>query len=213
MLLSDLLTFLRSPLFEPLSLTSDYHVFAKTLVLLLLATGRRISEIAGLARDFKETNNTTVLRWVKDFTPKHWTQHFHPLSPSFTPLVGAQDDLLCPRRAYKEMCRRRNALTNSDNDMRLWMSNKQGLTKMFVDTVEKALIFKGSDPKIRIGPHQMRKLACSYNKKYFPKHEKKLFVKLGSKSMRVLKRIYIKAVPELLVSCVLPTGTFICPEA
>ena len=152
-LLSDLLAFLRSPLFEPLSLASDYYVFAKTLVLLLLATGRRISEIAGLARDFKETNKITVLRWVNNFTPKHWTQDFHPSSPSFTPLIGAQDDLLCPRRAYKEMCRRRNALVNPSNDMRLWMSNIQGLTKMFIDVVEKSQIFNDSDPNIRIGPH------------------------------------------------------------
>ena len=90
-LLSDLLAFLRSPLFEPLSLASDYHVFAKTLILLLLATGCRISEIAGLSRDIKETNKTTVLRWVNNFTPKHWTKDFHPSSPSFTLLIGAKD--------------------------------------------------------------------------------------------------------------------------
>ena len=111
------------------------------------------------------------------------------------------------------MCRRWNDLINSSNDMRLWMCNKQGLTKMFVDTVKNSLIFKDSDPKIRIGPHQMRKLACSYNKKYFPKHGKKLYVKLGSKSMRVLNRTCIKTVPDLEFSCVLPTGTFIRPDS
>ena len=208
-LLSDLLAFLRSPLFEPLSLASDYHVFAKTLILLLLATGRRISEMAGLSRDFKETKRTTVLRWVPSFTPKHWTQDFHPLSPSFTPLVGAQDVLLCPRRAYKELCRRRDALINTSDDRRLWMCNIQGLTKMFIDIVRNSQIFNDADPNITIGPHQMRKLACSYNKKYFPEHEQKLFVKLGSKSMNVLTRTYIRSVPDLQFSCVLPTGTFI----
>ena len=208
-LLSDLLAFLRSPFFEPLSLASDDSVFAKSLVLLLLATGRRISEISGLARDYKETSKIITLRWVKNFTPKHWTQDFHPFSPSFTPLVGAQDDLLCPRRAYSELCVRRNVLVNPSNDMRLWMLSTQGLTKMFIDVVQKSLLFKEADPNIKIGPHQMRKLACSYNKKYFPKHEKKLFTKLGSKSMKILNRTYIRSVPDLEFSCVLPTGVFI----
>ena len=209
--LSDLLVFLRSPVFEPLNLASDYHVFAKTLILLLLATGRRIGEMAGLSRDFKETKSITVLRWVPSFTPKHWTQDFHPFSPSFTPLVGAQDVLLCPRRAYKELCRRRDTLFNSSDDRRLWMSNTKGLTKMFIDTVKNSQLFNEADPNIPIGPHQMRKLACSYNKKYFPEHEQKLFVKLGSKSMSVLTRTYIRSVPDLQCSCVLPTETFIYP--
>ena len=212
-LLSDLLAFLRSPFFEPLSLASDDSVFAKSLVLLLLATGRRISEISGLARDYKETSKVTILRWVKNFTPKHWTQDFHPCSPSFSPLVGAQDDLLCPRRAYSELCVRRNALVNPSNNMRLWMLSTQGLTKMFIDVVQKSLLFKEADPKIKIGPHQMRKLACSYNKKYFPKHEKKLFTKLGSKSMKILNRTYIRSVPDLEFSCVLPTGVFIATHS
>ena len=43
---------------------------------------------------------------------------------------------------------------------------------MFIDVVKKSQIFNDSDPNIKIGPHQMRKLACSYNKKYFPKHGK-----------------------------------------
>ena len=91
------------------------------------------------------------------------------------------------------------------------MLSTQGLSKMFIDIVEKALIFKEADPNIMIGPHQMRKLACSYNKKYFPKHEKKLFTKLGSKCMKILSRTYIRSVPDLEFSCVLPTGTFIAP--
>ena len=82
---------------------------------------------------------------------------------------------------------------------------------MFVDVVQKSLIFKDSNPKIKIGPHQMRKFACSYNKKYFPSHEKKLYLKLGSKSMRILNRTYIRSVPDLEWSCVLPTGIFIAP--
>ena len=123
-------------------------VFDKNLVLLLLATGRRISEISGLARDYKETSKIITLRWVKNFTPKHWTQDFHPFSPSFTPLVGAQDDLLCPRRAYSELCVRRDVLVNPSNDMRLWMLSTQGLTKMFIDVVQKSVI-QGSRPQYK----------------------------------------------------------------
>ena len=89
-LLSDLLAFLRSPLFEPLSLASDYYVFAKTLVLLLLATGRRISEIAGLARDFKETNKITVTVGEE--------LYFKTLDSRLPPLVSVLHPLnRCPR--------------------------------------------------------------------------------------------------------------------
>ena len=91
--------------------------------------------------------------------------------------------------------------------LELWICNIQALTKMFIDVVKKS---QYSDPNIKIGPHQMRKLACSYNKKHFPEHEQRLIVKLGSKSMNVLTRTYIRSVPELHFSCVLPTGTLIC---
>ena len=50
-LLSDLLSMLSSPPFEPLDLADWDHVLVKTVILILLATGRRMVEIAAMIPD------------------------------------------------------------------------------------------------------------------------------------------------------------------
>ena len=48
--LNTLFTFLKSELFEPLENADMFHLTMKTVCLLLLATGRRASEVANLGR-------------------------------------------------------------------------------------------------------------------------------------------------------------------
>ena len=58
-----------------------------------------------------------------------------------------------------------------------------------------------------MGPHQFRKLASSLSRKFFQEPEKVLYRKMGSKSMSVLTRSYIRDVPGVRHTCVVPLGT------
>ena len=59
--LPSLLKFLRSPTFEPLSSCAWARLCQKTLALLLLASGRRISEITYISSNFSKCDNSVTL--------------------------------------------------------------------------------------------------------------------------------------------------------
>ena len=57
-------------------------------------------------------------------------------------------------------------------------------------------------------PHQTKKFAISYCRKYFPDAEKrKLHEITGNKVFSTLSRYYIRSVPRLRVAVSLPLGT------
>ena len=60
-LLDDLLHFLLSDEFEPLESVSIRRLVQKTLVLLLLASGRRISEILGISGSSSRKGGSPLL--------------------------------------------------------------------------------------------------------------------------------------------------------
>ena len=55
----------------------------KLLCLILLATGRRISEVGGLSMKHTPFNQGKSLQlfWIKTFKPKHYTTKFVPKHP------------------------------------------------------------------------------------------------------------------------------------
>ena len=103
--LTVLLEFLVSKEFEPLELVSSIRLTQKVLCLILLASGRRISEVTNISRLSAENTSPPglSLKWLKEFRAKTYSPKFHPPSPSIGYLISnrASDNLLCPVRAYK----------------------------------------------------------------------------------------------------------------
>ena len=88
--LNILLSYLQSGRFEPLDSVSPELLFQGTLCLLLLASGRRICEIAHLSRLFRldQSGNSLTLDWVDGFRPKHDDSVFRPDSPYISCLAS-----------------------------------------------------------------------------------------------------------------------------
>ena len=149
--LSDLLLFLKSPVFEPREHCSFTKCTQKTLALLLLASARRFSEISALSRLHSEDSTNIVLLWLSSFTPKHFTPTFHPQHPSFyalDPLI--EDRSLCPVRAWKIYKERRSVFTIKALSHRFWILSRNDLSKQFRSLVRDSRIFCGQGYR---GPH------------------------------------------------------------
>ena len=213
--LNNLFEFLNSIRFEPLA-TKDIDVIQeKLLVLILLATGRRIGEVANFS--LKHTSNFSgnliKLGWIPGYKPKHFTQYFQPKPPSFEALESeeADDRLLCPRRAfliYVGKILKGNQRPSSKDP--LWSKDTKGLTKLFKSVVSHSRQGLQLD-EVSIGPHQMRKLAASYSAVLMGNSkdlERTLLDRMGCKSMTVLKKNYILLTPSLNFKCVVPVGTY-----
>ncbi|CAL4122855.1 unnamed protein product, partial [Meganyctiphanes norvegica] len=100
--LNDLLLFLLTSQFEPLESATFIRLTQKALCLILLASGRRIGEIANLTRNYEEIVSppSISLIWAPEFVPKHHTPTFQSCYPSIDYLNSkvASDRLLCPVR-------------------------------------------------------------------------------------------------------------------
>ena len=213
--LNNLFEFLNSIRFEPLA-TKDVDVIQeKLLVLILLATGRRIGEVANLS--LKHTTNFSgnhiKLFWIPGYKPKHFTQCFQPKPPCFDALESeeADDLLLCPRRAFLIFTGKLlNGKQRPSSKDPLWSMDTKGLTKLFKSVVSQSRQGLRLD-EVSIGPHQMRKLAASYSAVLMGNSkdlERTLLDRMGCKSMTVLKKNYILLTPTLHFKCVVPVGTY-----
>ena len=166
--LDVLFIFLNSSDFEPLGLKDIRVVQQKLLVLLLLATGRRIDEVAHLALKFDcDVEGSQVrLSWLDGYSPKHYTSEFMPKMPVFDALDSnvPGDILLCPRRAFLTFIEMRNTSVSQPSTKHpLWLDNTEALTKIFISTVMQARDRVQLRDPVPVGPHQMRKLAASYS--------------------------------------------------
>lgn len=206
--LSDLLLFLRDGPFEPLESVSPKKLLQKTLALLLLASGRRISELAALSRHFRGEGRRTFLLWFPGFTAKWENKVFRPEDPSFLRMSSPneRDRLNCPFRAWKIFCQRRPSFAAPD-DTRFWTKNKSQLSDSFKDLVKSSRRFWGLPSDVSITTHQSKKFAASYCKRGFRNIEKSLPLRLGNKGMRTLNSNYISRVPSLRVTVTFPLGT------
>ena len=227
--LDTLLDFLKSDIFEPLDQVDFFHLTLKTLVLIILATGRRISEVANISRESFHCGNSTVLflQWVSEFQPKNFVlvekgkaknKVAIPSCPSISPLAvkGKEDRSLCPVRAFR-IFRDRTSGTGFSKVF-LWdhLSNKEKvnvskLTRTFIQAVEFSQTHAGIFGNPAIGPHQGRKLAASYGLLLCNnlRDERALMHAMGFSSLSVLRKVYINNVPPLSHKCVVPGGTYI----
>ena len=102
--LNNLFELLNSIRFEPLASKDIEVIREKLLVLILLATGRRIGEVANLSLKYTTLRSGNVIKlcWIPGYRPKHYTQNFQPKPPIFDALESEEPDdlLLCPRRAF-----------------------------------------------------------------------------------------------------------------
>ena len=62
---------------------------------------------------------------------------------------------------------------------------------------------------IKIGSHQIRKLAVSLSWKYFQGPKKKLCDWVGTRSFKTLNKIYIRDVDSVSFPCQVPLGTLL----
>ena len=219
--LASLLDFLCGPPFEPLESASFRALVRKTLCLLLLATGRRIGEIAHLSRLYKPSASSISLHLVPGFTPKHHTQTFQSSKPSIAYLDSDKSlsHLLCPVRAYFIYQRKSslwaNSLAPALRHHFLWSSpnsplpvSKGSLTSHFIALVHDCRRREGHPTDIPVGPHQMRRFAASYST-HVGHGEDKIKRVMGFSSVRILRKHYVGDVGPLRVPCVLPGGAFL----
>ena len=86
--------------------------------------------------------------------------------------------------------------------------SKASLTKCFVNVVRDSRIYNDLAVPAEIGPHQMRKLSASYAA-LVGQPETLVCKVMGFSSKKIFRKNYVAWVPPLLVSCVLPGGTFL----
>ena len=210
--LSDLLLFLQSNVFHPLEDCSFLRLTQKTLALILLASGRRIHEIAALSRNFRRSGDKVVLYWLKGFRAKNYRVGHYPEDPSIRKMTHStaspRDFRNCPVEAWKVYIKRRALVTNKFDDSNFWTHNYKFLFSAFKSLIADSRKFVKKSINIKRAPHQTKKFAISYCKKYFPDAEKrKLHVITGNKVFSTLSRYYIRSVPRLRVALSLPLGT------
>ena len=217
--LNTLLNFLQSDRFEPLDSVSFLRLTEKTLCLILLASGRRIGEVANLSRIYHDNHskNSIIMEWVPGFRAKNDNPGFQPPSPSMNRLVS-ENLSLCPVRAYKIYLEKSQCFLIPPNIQSfLWVLPNtpdnlilKKLTSTFISVVKDALRDADLSIDISIGPHQMRKLSASHAWKA-GQDEEIIREIMGFASLMILRKNYIAEVPNLNIACVLPGGSFSPP--
>ena len=162
-----LLSYLQSAAFEPLDSVPSSFLIQKVLCLILLSSGRRISEVAHLSRDHRLdlSGPSLSLLWVPDFRPKHDSPGFQAPSPSvfFLSPSMAPDLSLCPVRAYRTFLSVSRPWVSCPSPRArhqfLWAQpvktvplSVAHLTNLFVKAVQSALRYAGLRPVPKIGP-------------------------------------------------------------
>lgn len=210
--LSDLLLFLQSGEFHPLETCSFLRLTQKTLALILLASGRRIHEVTALSRDFRRSGNKVVLFWPRGFRAKNYRVGHYPEDPSIRGMThffaGPRDLRNCPVESWKIYVNRRSLVTNPSDDSNFWTLSYKALFTVFKSLISDSRKFVRESTKIKMVPHQTKKFAVSYCRKYFSDAEKrKLHQITGNKVFSTLSRYYVGSVPRLRVAVSLPLGT------
>ena len=214
--LDVLLSYLKCDVFEPLFSRSMEVMSKKLVCLLLLATGRRVSEMCALSMKHKVINQGKSLQlyWLDEFKPKHYEPKFKPKHPIIDELnTGGNDNIqLCPVRAFNTYVNKVNGGGRHSGKVPLWKQDIGELTDLFNGVVTDSFNFVNLVVGDNVGPHQMRKFAASYSHMMLldnPALERRLLDRMGFASMVILKKNYVDNVPDLNTRCVLPIGTFI----
>ena len=126
-LLGDLLSMLSNPPFEPLELADLDHVLVKTVTLSLLATGRRMVEIAAMIPDCSPVEKNSInFQWFPSFIAKaeRWCDGWVPVAPEIKS-ISTEDSNLCPVRCFRiYFARRAEKVLQADFGGRMWPVGK-----------------------------------------------------------------------------------------
>jgi len=202
---------LRSDRFEDLHDVPFNLLTQKVLALLLIGSGRRISEIANLSLVTFVRNSRTFIEWMPDFRAK-WCSGFSgftPQSPSILKMnsSSSRDLKNCPVRALTIYLERRASVTGCNDNSCLWNVGQASLAASFRSLIKASRRHVGRSVDIDMYPHQAKRFAVSYCWKHFVGVESALPAKVGNKSVGVLKRSYLGPVPDIRLPCVVPLGT------
>ena len=209
------LVFLRSEVFEDLRGIPFSLLTQKVLALLLIATGRRISEIASLSRITHVKGTRTYIEWVPGFRAK-WDSAFSGFIPEIPSIlemkVGrprSRDLRNCPVRALQIFLERRATVPGGHGEDRLWTIGAAGLASSFRSLVKASRRRMVLSVDIPMYPHQCKKLAISYCWEYFDNVAvvSKLPARVGNSSISVLENTYKGPVPPIRTRVVTPLGT------
>ena len=185
--LSDLWFYLHSVVFEDLRGIPFSLLTQKVLALLLIATGRRISEITHLSRITHVKGNRTYIEWIPGFRAK-WDSGFSgfvPQSPSILKMKATRSRDLrnCPVNALQIFMERRDTVTGGHGEDRLWTIGAAGLASSFRSLVRASRRRMSMSVDIPMYPHQCKKLAVSYCWEYFDNVASKLPARVGNSSI------------------------------
>ena len=213
--LEQVLRHLNSALFEPLSEVSDTQVFLKTLVLVVLACGRRSSEVANMSGSVRREGDRVWLLWRPEFRAKWDSERFTPEYPSIVSLRSSDTgaELLCPVRAL-DMWLSRRASSACSLPLRsgfLWPYSQSRLDTLFRQLLVSACSTSGISVPHRAGMHSFRKLAASLSDRLVANSDDRarLASRMGVSSFDTLAGSYIFRAPVLSFSVVVPLG--VCP--
>ena len=213
--LTSLLAYLRGEKFEPLKSVSSNMVEIKAFILILIATGRRVGEISSATFDNVKFigDDKVELGWSPTFRAKaqRSKSSWSPANPSFSALIGASDDLLCPVRAFRAYYEIRCKFAHDACGGYLWTRKLKQISNLVRDTILVALKQFQPDllevPNLLVRVHQLRKFAISLAKKYLKVSDDELCKLVGSRTIAVPYRKYISAVSEVKLPCQIPGGT------
>ena len=170
--LKDLLDFLESDVFEPMEEKSFERCRVKAIILMMLATGRRLDDIQALQTwRVGRTSNGTEFFTFKAFSLwkgkavnsadpwRPWDVVIFPIGE----IVNRDLSKLCPFRAFRKFADKRLAL---GTDNRLWLHDvhPEGfLSRAVINVIEESMIVAnplppaGGHPKA--GTHHLRKFS------------------------------------------------------
>ena len=211
--LNQLLEWFTSEEFWPPERCAPYRLLQKTLVLIMLGSGRRIHEIAALTDSYRrEKDKTITLFWPEGFKSKNYSQDFIPKDPSIRKMshwINSERDLRnCPVYNW-EIYRNRKFEWDAPSNGKLWDRDYKDLVVAYKSVIwecqNKFLAHKGD---VEICLHQTKKWACSLSALYWPDAKDLLLHEVvGNKSYDTLITSYIRDLPELGMALSLPLGT------
>ena len=160
-------------MFEPLEQAPWDKIMVKTIILILINTGRRMCEIAALTIEFQTpSSNVVILNWIAGFLAKA-QREFLDWTPKLPQIVASPvpHDLLCPVRAFRIYHKLRLAKGRSAYNGMLWSASKINLSYLVIGTVKNSIRLAhpgiSNEDVPKVGCHHFRKLACSYSWKFF----------------------------------------------
>ena len=208
----ELLDYLCSSVFEPLEQAPWDKIMVKTIILILINTGRRMCEIAALTIEFQTpSSNVVILNWIAGFLAKA-QREFLDWTPKLPQIVASPvpHDLLCPVRAFRIYHKLRLAKGRSAYNGMLWSASKINLSYLVIGTVKNSIRLAhpgiSNEDVPKVGCHHFRKLACSYSWKFFNGTLDSLCERVGTKSPATLLKHYIRDVPGTKVPLQVPLG-------